>query len=197
MQRTNGGWHQLSVVAGLGSRYKFLVASREGGTMSVPDPASRSNPDGVHGASEVIDPHHYLWQAADWRGRPFTDAVLYELHVGTFTAEGSFAAAAQRLPELAALGVTAVQPMPLAAFPGQRNWGYDGVLQFAPCACYGTPDEPASHPAVWSRRGSAQRCRYWLDLPAVKPRRAARAALRTPSQTHPQSSQPRRSRVSP
>ena len=141
MQRTNGGWHQLSVVAGVGSRYKFLVASREGGTMSVPDPASRSNPDGVHGASEVIDPHHFLWQAADWRGRPFTDAVLYELHVGTFTAEGSFAAAAQRLPELAALGVTAVQLMPLAAFPGERNWGYDGVLQFAPCACYGTPDE--------------------------------------------------------
>jgi len=141
MQRLAGGWHHLSVSAAAGSRYKFLVQTRGGGTMPVPDPASRSNPGGVHGASEVVDPHGYRWRSHDWRGRPFCEAVIYELHVGTFTAEGSFAAAARRLPELAALGVTALQLMPLAAFPGRRNWGYDGVMQFAPAGCYGAPDD--------------------------------------------------------
>jgi len=141
MQRLAGGWHEISAGAAAGSRYKFLVQTRDGGTMAVPDPASRSNPDGVHGASEVVDPRRYRWQSRDWRGRPFAEAVIYELHVGSFTAEGSFAAAARRLPELLALGATALQLMPLAAFPGRRNWGYDGVMQFAPAACYGTPEE--------------------------------------------------------
>jgi maltooligosyltrehalose trehalohydrolase len=141
MEGLAGGWHQLKVGAAAGSRYKFLVRTRDGVTTAVPDPASRSNPGGVHGASEVVDPHSYRWQTGDWRGRPFSEAVIYELHVGTFTEEGSFAAAARRLPELAALGVTALQLMPLAAFPGGRNWGYDGVMQFAPAACYGTPDD--------------------------------------------------------
>ena len=142
MQAAASGWHEITVPeAGAGSRYKFLLHLKDGTTWSVPDPASRSNPDGVHEASSVVDPRAYAWRETAWRGRAWADAVLYELHVGTFTPAGTFAAAAARLPELAALGVNALQLMPLAAFPGARNWGYDGVLPFAPAACYGTPDE--------------------------------------------------------
>jgi maltooligosyltrehalose trehalohydrolase len=136
------GWHEVTVPeAGAGSRYKFLLRLEDGSAWSVPDPASRSNPDGVHEASSVVDARAYDWRETAWRGRAWADAVLYELHVGTFTPEGTFAAAAARLPELAALGVNALQIMPLAAFPGTRNWGYDGVLPFAPAACYGAPDD--------------------------------------------------------
>jgi maltooligosyltrehalose trehalohydrolase len=107
----------------------------------VPDPASRYQPETVHGASQIIDPNDWDWQDRDWKGRPWEEVVLYELHIGTFTAEGTFAAAKQRLDYLADLGVTALQLMPIAAFPGNRNWGYDGVLPFAPATAYGTPDE--------------------------------------------------------
>jgi maltooligosyltrehalose trehalohydrolase len=142
MQAVDLGWHELVVnQAGAGARYRFVVRARDGQLLTVPDPASRSNPDGVHEASAVIDPLAYAWSGARWSGRPWTDAVVYELHVGSFTAEGTFAAARQRLPDLAELGITVLQLMPLAAFPGRRNWGYDGVLQFAPAACYGGPDE--------------------------------------------------------
>jgi maltooligosyltrehalose trehalohydrolase len=142
MHAAEPGWHEVTVPeAGAGCRYKFLLHLQDGAVWSVPDPASRSNPDGVHAASSVVDARSYAWREIAWRGRAWADAVLYELHVGTFTAEGTFAAAAARLPELAALGVNALQLMPLAAFPGTRNWGYDGVLPFAPAACYGTPDE--------------------------------------------------------
>jgi len=142
MRATEPGWHEVTVPeAGAGSRYKFLLHLEDGTAWSVPDPASRSNPDGVHEASSVVDPRAHAWRETVWRGRAWADAVVYELHVGTFTPQGTFAAAAARLPELAALGVTALQLMPLAAFPGARNWGYDGVLPFAPAACYGTPDE--------------------------------------------------------
>jgi len=141
MQRLAGGWHETRLAAPAGSRYQYRVQMSDGRIMAVPDPASRSNPDGVHAGSEVIDPLAYEWRFAQWRGRPFAQAVLYELHVGSFTAEGSFAAAAQRLPDLARLGITALQLMPLAAFPGRRSWGYDGVLQFAPAECYGSPDD--------------------------------------------------------
>jgi len=137
-----GGWHEAVVrEAHAGARYKFLVHSRDGEQTAVPDPASRSNPEGVHGPSAVVDPHCYAWRESSWRGLPWEAAIIYELHVGTFSRAGTFAAAAGALPELAALGVTALQLMPLAAFPGVRNWGYDGVLAFAPAACYGTPDE--------------------------------------------------------
>ena len=140
--RLMDGWHEIIVPeASAGDRYQFIVKSPDGGTLAVPDPASRSNPDGVHAASVIVDPGSYAWAAADWAGRPWPDAVLYELHVGTFTEAGTFAAARERLTDLTDLGVTALQIMPLAAFPGQRNWGYDGVLQFAPAACYGEPDE--------------------------------------------------------
>lgn len=138
MQAVADGFHEAVVPdAGAGTRYQLRI---DGGA-PVPDPASRSNPDDVHGPSEVIDPAAYAWQDAGWRGRPWHEAVLYELHVGSFTAEGTFAAAAQRLPELAALGVTAIELLPLADAPGTRNWGYDGVLLFAPQASYGTPDD--------------------------------------------------------
>ena len=87
----------------------------------------------------IVDPNAYAWRVPEWRGRSWPDAVLYELHIGTFTQEGTFAAARERLADLKLLGVTALQIMPVAAFPGARNWGYDGVLQFAPAPCYGTP----------------------------------------------------------
>jgi maltooligosyltrehalose trehalohydrolase len=132
-----GGWHERVVPsAGPGTRYAFVI-----GSMQVPDPASRFNPDGVHGRSVVVDPLAYAWRDDAWRGRPWHEAVIYELHVGTFTPEGTYAAASARLPELAALGVTALELMPVAAFSGQRGWGYDGVLPFAPHAPYGTPED--------------------------------------------------------
>ncbi len=143
MQAEAGGWYSLRVPeAGVGTRYRFQLPGGEDGQegLYVPDPASRFNPHDVHSVSEVTDPHAYAWQDGDWRGRPWHEAVVYELHVGTFTPEGSFAAAAKRLPELAALGITAVELMPVADFPGQRGWGYDGVLHYAPDAAYGQPD---------------------------------------------------------
>jgi malto-oligosyltrehalose trehalohydrolase len=132
------GWFGLETAAARpGSRYRYRI---DGGR-EVPDPASRSNPDGVHGASEVIDPLAYLWHDGGWRAPPWHTAVIYELHVGTFSAPGTFAATAARLAHLARLGVTAIELMPVAAFPGTRDWGYDGVLPFAPQACYGRPAE--------------------------------------------------------
>jgi maltooligosyltrehalose trehalohydrolase len=142
MRRMDDGWHEFVVNgAGAGTHYQFVVQTTDSPRLRVPDPASRSNPDGVHGASVVVDPHAYAWTNGAWRGRPWADAVVYELHVGSFTSEGTFSAARRRLPDLAALGITALQLMPIAAFPGARNWGYDGVLQYAPAACYGEPDE--------------------------------------------------------
>lgn len=137
MARAEGGWHELTLDASRGSRYRYRLAD----DVVVPDPASRFNPDDVHGASELVDPGAYRWRDAAWRGRPWQEAVLYELHVGTFTPEGTFAAARKRLPELAALGITAIELMPVADFPGARGWGYDGVLPFAPDASYGRPED--------------------------------------------------------
>ncbi len=134
------GWHEIDVPdACEGVSYRYVVETRESGVLAVPDPASRSNPEGVHGASRIVDPRGYAWRSSEWRGRSWPDAVVYELHIGTFTPEGTFAAARERLADLKLLGVTALQIMPLAAFPGARNWGYDGVLQFAPAPCYGSP----------------------------------------------------------
>ena len=107
----------------------------------VPDPASRSNPLGVHAASGLTDPYAFEWPDDGWRGRDWCEAVIYELHVGCFTAEGTFMAAIDRLDDLVALGVTAIELMPVADFSGQRGWGYDGVLPFAPKSIYGQPDE--------------------------------------------------------
>ena len=132
------GWHTLTLPdAAAGTRYRYRLPDG----LAFPDPASRRNPDGVHEASEVVDPQAYAWQDDAWKGRPWHEAVIYELHIGTFTPEGTFAATQARLPELVALGITTVELMPLAAFPGARGWGYDGVLQYAPYAGYGTPTE--------------------------------------------------------
>jgi maltooligosyltrehalose trehalohydrolase len=137
MKRDEGGWFETVAQAGAGTRYRYRIDGRQ----EVPDPASRFNPEDVHGPSVIVDPGAHQWTDDAWRGRPWHEAVLYELHVGTFTPEGTFAAAAARLDHLAALGVTAIELMPLADFPGARNWGYDGVLPFAPDASYGTPDD--------------------------------------------------------
>ena len=119
-----------------GDRYGYRV----NGGDPLPDPVSRSQPDGVHGLSEVVDPDAFAWRDEHWPGVPLCDYVIYELHVGTFTPEGTFAAAAARLPELLALGVTAIEIMPVAEFPGARNWGYDGVHLYAPHHAYGGPE---------------------------------------------------------
>ena len=132
------GWFARDIDdAGAGTRYRFRID----GDMAVPDPASRANPEGVHAASAVVDPAAYAWHDGAWQGRPWHDAVVYELHVGAFTPRGTFDAVVERLDDLVDLGVTAVELMPLAAFPGTRNWGYDGVLPFAPAESYGTPDD--------------------------------------------------------
>jgi malto-oligosyltrehalose trehalohydrolase len=132
------GWYErMESGARAGSRYRYRIDRRT----EVPDPASRYQPQDVHGPSEVIDPGNYKWRDAVWRGRPWHEAVVYELHVGAFTREGTFASAAQRLEYLRDLEVTVVELMPLADFPGARNWGYDGVLPYAPDSRYGRPDD--------------------------------------------------------
>ncbi len=123
--------------AGAGDRYAYTID----GSDPRPDPASRYQPEGVHGPSEVIDPDAYRWRHADWRGRAPRELVIYELHVGTFTAAGTFAGVRERLGALRDLGVTAIELMPIADFPGSRNWGYDGVNLFAPARVYGRPDD--------------------------------------------------------
>jgi malto-oligosyltrehalose trehalohydrolase len=135
MRSLEDGWFEAIATAPAGTSYAFVL---DGGRR-VPDPASRWNPDDVHAPSRVVDPLAYDWHDGGWSGRPWTEAVVYELHVGTFTPRGTFAAAIDRLDYLADLGVTALELMPVGDFPGQRSWGYDGVLPFAPDASYGTP----------------------------------------------------------
>jgi maltooligosyltrehalose trehalohydrolase len=122
-----------------GARYGFRIEGDPARTF--PDPASRFQPEGVHGPSEVVDPVAFRWTDAAWQPPPLDRLVFYELHVGTFTPEGTFTAAIEKLPYLKALGVSAIELMPLADFPGERNWGYDGVALFAPARCYGRPDD--------------------------------------------------------
>ncbi|HEX2725573.1 MAG TPA: malto-oligosyltrehalose trehalohydrolase, partial [Beijerinckiaceae bacterium] len=138
MPHDGDGWRRLVVpTAHAGSRYQYRID----GDLLVPDPASRFQPDDVSGPSAVIDPTAYAWADAGWRGRPWEEAVLYEVHVGTATPEGTYAGLAGKLEDLRDLGVTAIELLPLSDFPGARNWGYDGVLPFAPDASYGTPDD--------------------------------------------------------
>jgi maltooligosyltrehalose trehalohydrolase len=146
------GWFELVTgEARAGSRYRYRID----GKTEVPDPASRSNPDDIHGPSEVIDAAAFEWDDDAWRGRPWHEAVVYELHVGTFSPEGTFAGAEKKLDHLAELGITAIELMPIADFPGKRGWGYDGVLQFAPESAYGSPEELKSLIAAAHRRGLA------------------------------------------
>ncbi|MFA7097756.1 MAG: malto-oligosyltrehalose trehalohydrolase [Gammaproteobacteria bacterium] len=138
LQPVGAGWYELvTAAAAAGSRYRFRI---DGG-LCVPDPASRFQPDDVQGPSQVIDPHAWEWQDDGWRGRPWEETVLYELHVDTFTPRGTFRGVQERLEHLLRLGVTAIELMPVADFPGERNWGYDGVLPFAPDSRYGTPEQ--------------------------------------------------------
>jgi maltooligosyltrehalose trehalohydrolase len=120
-----------------GDRYAYLLD----GEGPFPDPASRFQPEGVHGPSQIVDPSQFAWSDRGWRGVPLHDAIIYELHVGTFTPAGTFAGVTERLQYLADLGVTVIELMPVADFPGRWNWGYDGVSLFAPARCYGTPDD--------------------------------------------------------
>jgi len=132
-----GEWFTLHrPEASPGTRYSFKID----GELDIPDPASHFQPDDVHGASELID-HRYEWRCAGWKGRPWQDAVFSEVHVGTFTEQGTFRAAIAKLDHLVETGITALELMPLADFPGRWNWGYDGVLPFAPDAAYGRPDD--------------------------------------------------------
>ena len=137
MRRDENGWGELTIDAPAGTRYHYRID----GDLAVPDPASRYNPEDVHAASEVIDASAYAWRDERWHGRAWAEAVIYELHVGTFSPEGTFAGVERRLDYLRDLGVTAVELMPLADFPGKRNWGYDGVLPYAPGAVYGRPED--------------------------------------------------------
>ena len=125
MKADGHGWHELiEPGAGAGTRYRYLLPD---GT-AVPDPASRFQPEDVAGPSEVIEASAYAWQVDNCRGRPWSEIVLYELHVGTFTPEGTFSAAAAKLDHLVELGITAVELMSISDFAGTRNWGYDAVL---------------------------------------------------------------------
>ncbi|MDQ2804225.1 MAG: malto-oligosyltrehalose trehalohydrolase, partial [Pseudomonadota bacterium] len=134
MKRDPEGWFEAEAACDAGARYRY----RLGDGTEVPDPASRFQPEDVHGPSQVTDPNAYAWRNPGWSGRPWQEAVIYELHVGAL---GGFQGVAAELPRLAALGVTAVELMPISDFPGRHNWGYDGVLPFAPDAAYGTPEE--------------------------------------------------------
>ncbi|MGD9508830.1 MAG: malto-oligosyltrehalose trehalohydrolase [Geminicoccaceae bacterium] len=137
MRPAGGGWHELVTGAEAGERYRFVLPD---GTR-VADPASRAQAEDADGPSLVVDPGAYRWRCTGWQGRPWCQAAIYELHVGTFTPAGTFAGVMERLPHLAGLGVTAVELMPVADAIGRHNWGYDGVLPFAPDRAYGTPEE--------------------------------------------------------
>ncbi|MDD5441945.1 MAG: malto-oligosyltrehalose trehalohydrolase [Pseudomonas fluorescens] len=128
------GWFEVEVKCPAGTHYRYNID----GETDVPDPASRAQADDVHGWSVVVDPLAYQWRHPNWQGRPWHEAVIYELHVGVL---GGYAAVEQQLPRLAELGVTAIELMPLAQFPGERNWGYDGVLPYAPHSSYGSPEQ--------------------------------------------------------
>lgn len=134
MQAEDGGWHSLTCRAPAGTRYRYRMADG----LAVPDPASRQQAPDVHDPSVVVDPRSYEWLNTGWVGRPWHEAVVYEVHAG---AMGGFSGIHRRLPELRALGITAIELMPISDFPGGRNWGYDGVLPYAPDSAYGTPDE--------------------------------------------------------
>jgi len=132
-----GGYREAIVAeAGAGTRYGYRID----GTGPYPDPCSRSQPDGVHGLSVVVDPALFAWTDDAWTPPPFHDLVISESHIGTLTPGGTFDAAIAQLPQLRATGFTAIELMPVASFPGRWNWGYDGVSMFAPAAAYGGPE---------------------------------------------------------
>ncbi|PVX81388.1 malto-oligosyltrehalose trehalohydrolase [Paraburkholderia unamae] len=133
MDASGDGWFEAQADAGAGALYRYRLD--EG--LAVPDPVSRFQPQDVHGPSEVVDPRAYRWTNTDWHGRPWEETVLYELHIG---AMGGYRRVITRLPELVQLGITAIELMPVNDFSGRRNWGYDGVLPYAPDSAYGRPE---------------------------------------------------------
>jgi maltooligosyltrehalose trehalohydrolase len=150
LQRRDGTYEEVELEAEPGGYFAGWARARartrygfrlDGGERPFPDPASRSQPDGPHGLSAVVEPMVYQWHDARWPGPRLDGQVMYELHLGTFTPEGTWAGAARELPRLAELGVTTVEVMPVAEFPGRFGWGYDGVDLFAPHHGYGTPDD--------------------------------------------------------
>ena len=138
MARSDGGWFTVDVPgAAIGTRYHFRVDDE----LDVPDPASAFQPEDVAGPSEIINHDDFEWRAREWRGRPWHETILLECHVGAFSPEGTYDGLIRRLDHIADTGITAIELMPLGDFPGQRNWGYDGVLWYAPDHTYGTPDD--------------------------------------------------------
>lgn len=138
LNRVDEGWFELSVAGfGAGAQYAYRIDDE----LLVPDPAARAAVRGDFVTSVLLDPLRFEWNDGAWRGRPWREAVIYEMHVGCFTQRGTYGAAAERLDELAQLGVTAIELMPLATFAGECGWGYDGVLLFAPHAAYGEPED--------------------------------------------------------
>ena len=136
MEKDERGYHHATVGnLATGERYLY----RLDGLRERPDPASRFQPDGVHGPSQLVDLKAFQWSDSNWKGRPLGTSIFYELHVGTYTPDGTFDAVTKRLPELVDLGVTTIELMPVAQFPGSRNWGYDGVYLFSPQNSYGGP----------------------------------------------------------
>ncbi|WP_438283699.1 malto-oligosyltrehalose trehalohydrolase [Pseudomonas alabamensis] len=134
------GWFIGEVACQPGDHYFYRFTNTQNESQDVPDPASRYQPEGVHGPSQAVDTGAFEWQHDTWTGRPWQEAVIHEQHVGV---HGGYAGVAGQLPRLAELGITAIELMPVAQFPGKRNWGYDGVLPFAPQNSYGKPEELA------------------------------------------------------
>jgi malto-oligosyltrehalose trehalohydrolase len=136
--KQSDGWFELVTGhGGAGTQYYFQIDGR----VKVPDPASRFQPSDVAGPSEVVDPASFDWRDEHWHGRAWEETIIYELHVGAFTPTGTFAGLEQRLDYLVDLGITAIELMPVSDFPGRRNWGYDGVLPYAPDSSYGRPED--------------------------------------------------------
>jgi maltooligosyltrehalose trehalohydrolase len=134
MQRRDDGWWEVTTQVSPGTHYRYHLPDG----LNVPDPASRQQDGGVHGWSVVVGPDRFAWKNTGWRGRPWHEAVIYEAHLGLF---GGYDGLREKLPELRDLGVTVIEVMPIAEFPGAHNWGYDGTLPYAPERCYGTPDD--------------------------------------------------------
>jgi maltooligosyltrehalose trehalohydrolase len=138
LSHEDGGYFSGSIVASAGDRYRLMLGDDE---KLYPDPASRFQPEGPHGPSEIVDPAAFPWTDSGWKGASREGHVVYELHVGTFSTEGTWDAAARELSELARLGISLIEVMPVAEFDGRFGWGYDGVDLFAPSHLYGRPDD--------------------------------------------------------